>query len=292
MAILPDAVQAAGAEANSFLGDVGSRIQTGLGDIITGLGLANSGAPTTIKSLIANVTKNSLVYPSKYEITFRRMKPLENLRLAVSCESVTLPGRNISTADTTIQGPAYNMPYALTYAEDLDVVFKLSKDFFERRIFEEWQTKFVISDRTYRLKYLEQYATEIEITQYDLEDFPIYKIILEDAWPRSIGEIDLGDDKGDEYSKQSVSFVYRRWRSEVPAAPSILQRIVRRLDILGRIERSLLPFGGANMPVPFLPTAVAGQVINLPFGLDPNQMTEQGAEMLQNTVGNQLGDIL
>lgn len=293
MTVPPFSDIASGVEQNlgkvsNQIGDIGARVQNGLGDIITGLGLAGSGAPTTINSLIANIAKNQLVNPTKYEITFKRMSPLENLRLAVSCESVSLPGRNIATSDITIQGPVWNMPYALTYAEDLDVTFKLSKDFFERKVFEDWQTNFIISDKTYRLKYLEQYATEIEVTQYDYQDFPIYKIVLEDAWPKTISAIELGDDRADEYSRQSVAFAYRKWRSEVPAAPSILQRIVKRLDLVGRLNRKLVPFGGANMPVPFIPTAVAGQVVNLPFGMDPNQITEQGAEI----ISNELGDIL
>ena len=53
--------------------------------------------PNGIDTLVASITHNKLAYPFRYEISFNTADAMSNLRLAVSCESVTMPGRNIST---------------------------------------------------------------------------------------------------------------------------------------------------------------------------------------------------
>jgi len=244
--------------------------------------------PSTINSLIANIAHYGSSYPHKYEISFTQLDALSNLRLCVSCETCTMPGRNISTQDIKIHGPITEMPYEVSYSGDLDVTFKLSKDFKERIVFEQWQNEFITNPKTHNIKYLDNYKSEIEITQLDEEDKPIHRVVLEDAWPKTISPIEYGDERGGEINKQRIGFSFRKWRTEKPDAPGFLEGILGRLDLVGRLERAIMPFGGADSPIPMIPTAIGGHVVRLPWGLDPNQMTGQ----IEDLLGDALGDII
>ena len=248
--------------------------------------------PTSINSLVANISHWGNSYPHKYEIAFSNLDALSNLRLCVSCETCTMPGRNISTQDIKMHGPINEMPYETSYSGDLDVTFKLSKDFKERVVFEQWQNEFIVSPDTHNFGYLDNYKSEIEITQLDEEDNPIHRIILEDAWPKTIAAIEYGDEKGNELNKQRVGFSFRKWRSEKPDAPGFLEGILGNLDLIGRLERAIMPFGGQDSPIPMIPTAIGGHVVRLPWGLDPQHMTGQLQDILGDVLGDVLGDII
>ena len=55
-------------------------------------------------------------------------------------------------------------------------------------------------------------------------------------------------------------------------------RMVRCLDRLGLGDLF-------DSPVPMIPTAIGGHVINLPYGLDPGQLTDQGINILGDWLG-------
>jgi len=247
-----------------------------------------SKVPSTINSLIANISHWGSSYPHKYEIAFSNLDALFNLRLCVSCETCTMPGRNISTQDIKIHGPINELPYEVSFAGDMDVTFKLSKDFKERVVFEQWQNEFIVSPSTHNFGYLDNYKSEIEITQLDESDNPIHRIILEDAWPKTIGPIEYGDERGAEINKQRIGFSFRKWRSEKPDAPGFLEGIIGRLDLVGRLERAIMPHGGRDSPIPMIPTSIGGRVVRLPWGLDPAQMTNQASDL----IGDALGDLI
>ena len=235
-------------------------------------------SPPTINNIsrmIDRIQSYSMVLPFKYEIAFNRYNALQNLRLCVSCESCAMPGKTIATQEIKYHGPVYEMPYEESFSGDMDAVFKISGDMFERKIFEEWQSK-IINPKTHNLGYLDEYSTEIEITQLDHRDKPIYRIVLEDAWPKTIGPIEYGDEKAGEINKQTISFSYRKWKEK-----DITQESGWFDDVLGRLGLGDL----FDSSVPMIPTAIGGHIVNLPYGLDPGQITQEGINILGDWLG-------
>ena len=261
------------------------------GNVLGFLPSSRAAVPSTINSMVANIAAYKIAYPYKYEIAFTRFSgtPLENLRLCVSCEKCTMPGKTIATQEIKYHGPVYEMPYEESYAGDMEAVFKLSGDFFERKVFEKWQRE-IVNPKTHNFKYFDDYVSEIEITQLDLEDNPICRVILEDAYPKTIGPLDFGDEPG-EVHKQPISFSYRKWRYKEENEPGFLESILNRLDIVGRLNRVIME-GLSEFPVPMIPTAIGGHVVNLPWGLDPGQMQQQGEDIVGNWAGQALGDFI
>jgi len=266
---------------------------------IPGAGLLNNGndtldffrgglskVPSAIDTLIASISKYELAYPYKYEISFiKGTDPLTNLRLAVSCESATVPGKTISTQQIKMHGPIHDIPYEESFAGDLDVTFRVAGDMFERTFFESWQQE-IVNPYTNNLKYQDTYAETMEITQLDLKDKPIYRCVMEDVWPKTIGPLTIGDEGGANHKIQ-IGFSYRKWHSEDPEGPGFLQDIINRLDLRGRLNRGLAELFGDS--VPMIPTAVGGTVINLPWGFDPGNITQMGGDMITNYINDFLG---
>jgi len=246
---------------------------------------AKSNVPSAIDSLIASIAKYKLAYPYKYEISFYGTDMLSNLRLAVSCESAQIPGKTISTQQIKMHGPIHEIPYEESFAGDLDVTFKVAGDMFERTHFESWQQR-VVNPATNNLRYQNQYSETMEITQLDLEDQPIYRCILEDVWPKTIGPLTLSDEGAGNHKIQ-IGFSYRKWHSKDPEEVGFLQGVINRLDLRGHLNRGLTELFGDN--VPMIPTAVGGTVLNLPWGFDPGNITSMGGDMISNHLNDLLG---
>ncbi len=241
--------------------------------------------PNGIDTLVASITHKKLAYPFRYEISFNTADALSNLRLAVSCENITMPGKSIATQEIKTHGPVDDMPYESSFSGDVEATFKVAGDYFERNFFEAWQQK-IVNPRTNNLGYKDSYSCEIEITQLDLQDQPIYHLILEDAFPKTVHPVELGDER-EGIQKQSISFSYRQWRMKPPDQVGFLQGVINRLDLRGRLNRQLDGlFGGT---IPMNPTAIGGTVLNLPWGLDPGEITAQGGLAVSDFFNDLIG---
>jgi hypothetical protein len=245
-----------------------------------------------IDSLVAMIANKGMAYPFKYEIAIRHQvgtfePTVSALRLAISCESISIPGKTVSTQEIKTHGPVDEMPYDIAYAGDVEATFKVASDMFERRFFDNWIDGQIVNSQQYCLGYKDSYSTDIEITQTDLENNPIYRVVLEDAFPKTLFPLELGDEKNAEISKQTVSFSYRKWRRVDAEAPGFLQGILNKLDLRGRLNRKLESLLGGD--VPMIPTAVGGQIISLPFGFDPEHLTSNAGDAITQNINNLLG---
>ena len=133
--------------------------------------------------------------------------------ISMRCESVTLPGRTLNTLDdTNIYGPVRQIVDGVTYAEDITMMFQSSSGLAERAFFEDWQRK-AFNDRTWNVKYHKDYRSTIEIYLLDRKDNRRYGIKLFDAFPKTIGAIDLNYASNNEMIKTPVTFSFRYWET-------------------------------------------------------------------------------
>ena len=83
--------------------------------------------------------------------------------VGLRCESVTLPGINLSTIqDSNIYGPTRDIVDGVTYAEEVAMSFAASSVLEERVFFENWQKK-VFNINTHDMNY---YNNLIPLTDY------------------------------------------------------------------------------------------------------------------------------
>ena len=133
--------------------------------------------------------------------------------ISLRCESVTLPGRNLNTLDdTNIYGPVRQIVDGVTYAEDITMIFQSSAGLSERAFFEDWQRK-AFNEGSWNVNYHKDYVSTIEIYILDKKDTRRYGIKLFDAFPKTIGAIDLNYASNNEIIKTPVTFSFRYWET-------------------------------------------------------------------------------
>ncbi|MBC8442730.1 MAG: hypothetical protein H8D80_00930 [Proteobacteria bacterium] len=167
----------------------------------------------TLKDRLLN--QWGILKPSRYEFQISGVPNEVALRLNMSCETINLPGRGVSTNPVRVYGPTREMPYDKLYVKEMNAIFRVGTDMLERSFFENWLGE-IVSDNSHDFKYYgtnnNGYAKTIQINQLDEQDNVVYQVELREAYPKNVQEVELGDAKFDEYSKQTVQFVYRDYK--------------------------------------------------------------------------------
>ena len=65
--------------------------------------------------------------------------------LALQCESAELPGKSLTSADVTIYGPGFKVPYKANYSETT-LTWICTNEFYERKLFDRWLESIVPTD--------------------------------------------------------------------------------------------------------------------------------------------------
>ena len=180
-------------------------------------------------------------------------------RLFFFCSGAQLPDRTIedTTADQ-FYGPERMIARGMNFAP-LGLTFMLDSELSERAVFESWQN-IIINQRTFNANFYDEYvgkvfifplhenrseATNTKPKGIDNPDMsgPLARLTLSgyyceliEAYPKSIGAVELGYEKGSEFAKQSVTFNYRYWRSNATLRDHEMGDAAGDIDGVGRIK--------------------------------------------------------
>lgn len=77
-----------------------------------------------------------------------------------------------------------------------------------RDALEYWSDRIVNFDRTNGLLSPQDYMTDLEVTQLDRDDNPLKTYVFYDAWPTTVGEIQLSFDQNNQIEEFPVQFSY------------------------------------------------------------------------------------
>ena len=144
------------------------------------------------------------------------------------CESATIPNQTLFTTDFKLNNlPVLKLPYTIDYGNELNLTFRMSEGFRERKFFLNWQE--YIFDINNGVEYYNNYTNTslIVLTQVDTTNSKVYNTQFVGAYPTNIGSIDYSWEADGNYVKQQVSFSYYRMLSEgviynppkIPSAP-------------------------------------------------------------------------
>jgi hypothetical protein len=164
--------------------------------------------------------------------------------VGLRCESVTLPGINLSTAtDSNIYGPTRDIVEGVTYAEEVAMAFQASSDMEERVFFENWQ-RAAFDPQTWNVGYYKDYTGFVDIYLLDKQDQRRYGLKLWDVFPKSINGSDLSYGSNNENLKITVNMSFRYWTplDQNQEGPNILNNIVD--TVANGVSRQIL----SNVP--------------------------------------------
>lgn len=133
--------------------------------------------------------------------------------IQMRAESVQLPGRNLSTADdANIYGPIRTVADGVNFAEDINITFQCGSELGERKFFEAWQET-CYERETWNMKYYWDYVGTIKIYLLDVNNKRRYGLACMEAYPKTVGGIDLTYTPASDIAKVTVSFVFRYWKN-------------------------------------------------------------------------------
>lgn len=132
--------------------------------------------------------------------------------ISLLCESCSLPGRQITTMDYQSIRQPIKMPNGYIN-EDITFSFHLTHDYYIKKMFDKWVSA-VIDFKNYRVRYQNEYTTDVIIQQLDKKNIPIYGIKLYKAFPVTINSINLDNTAENTPQKVSVTMAYEDYAVE------------------------------------------------------------------------------
>jgi len=132
--------------------------------------------------------------------------------VSILCDSVTLPGRQISTSEVQTNLLSIKTPY--TYInDDVTMSFHITNDHFMKKFFENWFNR-MFDRKKMTMKYRSQFTTDVIIQQLDQRDVPVYTVTLRNAFPTSITSYELTNSGENQTQKLTITLSYEDWNEE------------------------------------------------------------------------------
>ena len=158
------------------------------------------------RSLVGDLAKNALTGGSPANII---PDPRD---ISILCESVNLPGRQITTIDYQADRQAIKIPYS-AINEDVTMSFILTNDYSMKKLFDSWLSG-VFDMKRYRAGYKKDFTTDVVIQQLNQQNIPVYGVRLEGAFPVTVSSINLDNNSENTIQKLNVTLSYENYVPE------------------------------------------------------------------------------
>lgn len=158
------------------------------------------------RSLVGDLAKNALAGGSPANII---PDPRD---ISILCESVNLPGRQITTIDYQADRQAIKIPYS-AINEDVTMSFILTNDYYMKKLFDSWLSG-VFDMKRYRAGYKKDFTTDVVIQQLNQQNIPVYGVRLEGAFPVTVSSINLDNNSENTIQKLNVTLSYENYVPE------------------------------------------------------------------------------
>jgi len=129
------------------------------------------------------------------------------------CTNVTLPGKLIATTEAKHDHNLAKKPYSMQ-TDEVTTTFLLTNDYYMKKYFDTWMELIVDSTGNhYKTMYKEEYCRDVEIQAlYGNDSHQVgYGCKLENAYPRQISQVELGNDQ-ESLMSVTITWEYDNWR--------------------------------------------------------------------------------
>ena len=154
--------------------------------------------------------------PTQIRDTFTTTEMTRNV--AMMCNKITMPSRDVNTTEHITYGPKRLMPYAYSYPGTIETTFYGDKFLRQRQFWENWQNQ-IFDTSSHNMKYYDDYTGTMDILQlgaFDAEedrDRVDYGVRLYEVYPQTIGGIEYSYDATDQIVNVPVSINFRTWEN-------------------------------------------------------------------------------
>lgn len=155
-------------------------------------------------------------YPKeKRNLDMHHLDQMLGKRVRIMCNKITLPERQFTAAALRQYGPAFQYPTNVQYGS-ISATFYLSKFYEERQYFEAWQNA-MFDHQTNNFNFWDEYTSHVDIFQlgsFDEKndrDHITYGVRLFEAYPLTVGAVELDSSTTNQAATCSITFNYRLW---------------------------------------------------------------------------------
>jgi len=128
--------------------------------------------------------------------------------ISILCDSVVIPGKQLSTIDYQSTKSSVKIPYGYVQ-DDVSLSFLLTNDYYMKTIFDDWINS-IVNYESYTVSYKDNVVCDVVIQQLNEQDVPVYGVKLEGAYPITMSEVALSNESASQIQKLNVSFAYDR----------------------------------------------------------------------------------
>ena len=254
----------------------------------------------SMTKMVANIKKFGTVPNNAFslEIYAAPIHGNPNPRLFYTCESFSFPGRRFATEELNTGGATRKLPYKQDYSGEFTATFRIGRDFYERKMFEEWQD-LIYDDDNDLWGFPVDYMATMVVRCFDQSNNNIYGDQFFEVFPMSIEEIAVDQSNDGSPLKQNITFAYRKWdklkTSDLLGGPGgmpfgiplvdnfigkdLSSLITGSMDLASAVNSQIGEIGQVvSDNVEFARRAVNGQVVRSPFenvGKNLNQVLNQ-----------------
>ena len=164
-------------------------------------------AVPTLNNFIAEIKRAGLARQNRFTVSIGSRTGSSNGRIVeLFCEQASLPSLSYSTQGVRSYGETREVVYDRNF-EAIELTFLVDKNMEVKTYFDKWMDS-IINPETRNPTYYDDYVREIVITVQDVKDNDTYRVVLCEAYPKTVGAISL-DYNSKDIMKLQVTFEYK-----------------------------------------------------------------------------------
>lgn len=178
---------------------------------------------SSLNEFISSVKTEGLMQSNRFSVEFNLPTSLDMStdlqKVLLHCESVQLPGINISSSQSKTFGEVREIPYERTF-ETISMTFFVDNTMQVKLLFDEWAGNAIQNRTTRKFNYYKQYVTDMFINVYDKNENQRFVVKLYECYPKNVMALSL-DHNSREIMKLQVSINYKYWESNTIEAIAV-----------------------------------------------------------------------
>lgn len=174
----------------------------------------------TLNEFISKVKSTSLARQNRFTVSISSATNGNgdaNSLVELFCEQAALPSISFASQAVRTFGEEREAVYSRNF-ESITLTFLVDKQFKVKDYFDQWAGT-VIDPLTRLTGYYNEYVRDMIITVQDTKDNDTYKVIIHEAYPKTISSVTL-DHNSKDVMKLQVTFNYRYHENQVVVSPS------------------------------------------------------------------------
>jgi hypothetical protein len=128
----------------------------------------------------------------------------------IKCHSMTFPQRSLMTYEHKQNSAPFRIPYSSVY-DPTTFSFYANAQLDTRDYFDIWQAA-VVNVGTNTINFYDEYVSDIKLWALDAQGKDSYGVVLYEAWPLNVGQLDYGYAESNTLQTTSVTMSYKSWQ--------------------------------------------------------------------------------